>query len=143
MGILDLIFGSKKAKTAPAPRVPTVRPNRPRAPHQQVLDQHFAFIEEIKVHYKQREQGPKFLDRAITACEKQIAMSADDSAAFKADGFSPLPSHTGFKQLAIIYEKQGNLTGAIDLAKRAKREGWAGDWDKRIARCQKRLKGSK
>lgn len=50
-----------------------------------------------------------------------------------------LPSHSGYEQLAIILEKQGDFSEAIRLAQQAKQEGWKGDWDKRIDRCQKKL----
>jgi len=50
-----------------------------------------------------------------------------------------LGMHTGYKQLCIIREKQGNWQEVIRLAKQAKSEGWAGDWDKRIDRAKKKL----
>lgn len=49
-----------------------------------------------------------------------------------------LPSHTGYEQLAIILEKQKKYKEAINLIKQAQSEGWNGDWDKRIERCQKK-----
>jgi DNA invertase Pin-like site-specific DNA recombinase len=50
-----------------------------------------------------------------------------------------LPSHVGYKQLAIILEKRGQFDEAIKVAKQAKSQGWNGDWDKRIARCESKL----
>jgi hypothetical protein len=49
-----------------------------------------------------------------------------------------LPSHTGFTQLAIVREKQHNYSEAIRLAQLAQGQGWGGDWDKRIIRCQQK-----
>ncbi|MFO7681945.1 MAG: hypothetical protein R6X34_18025 [Chloroflexota bacterium] len=51
----------------------------------------------------------------------------------------PLPSHEGYKQMSIILEKQGNFSEVIRLAQQAKQQGWKGDWDKRIDRCEKKL----
>ncbi len=50
-----------------------------------------------------------------------------------------LPSHHGYKQLAIILEKQGDFQGARTLCEQAKAQGWKGDWDARIARLNKKL----
>jgi hypothetical protein len=47
--------------------------------------------------------------------------------------------HAGYNQLSIIREKQGNWLEVIKLAKQAKAEGWAGDWDKRIEKAKKKL----
>ncbi len=49
-----------------------------------------------------------------------------------------LPSHKGYEQLAIILNKQGKDDEAIKLCNEAKNQGWAGDWDKRIARYSKK-----
>lgn len=49
------------------------------------------------------------------------------------------PSHTGYEQLAIVKEKQGDFIIAIKLAEQAKKEGWRGDWNKRIERCIKKM----
>jgi len=47
--------------------------------------------------------------------------------------------HTGYKQLCIIRESQGNFAEVIRLAGQAKSEGWAGGWDKRIEKAKKKL----
>ena len=46
--------------------------------------------------------------------------------------------HVGFKQLRIIEEKRGNYQKAIELAKSALNQGWAGNWEKDIERIQKK-----
>lgn len=51
----------------------------------------------------------------------------------------PLPEHTGYKQLCIIYDKQGNYSEIIRLAEEAKKQGWNGDWDKRIENARKKI----
>lgn len=49
-----------------------------------------------------------------------------------------LPSHHGYKQLAIILEKRGDYVAACALSEQAREQGWKGDWDARIARLNKR-----
>jgi hypothetical protein len=49
-----------------------------------------------------------------------------------------LPEHVGYKQLAIIRERAGDYAEALRLSKEAKREKWAGDWENRIARLEKK-----
>jgi len=68
----------------------------------------------------------------------QIALSGRAAVAFRREYEGPLPSHTGFKQLAIVREKQGDLDEVVRLSTRAIAEGWAGDWEARIARCEAR-----
>jgi hypothetical protein len=58
---------------------------------------------------------------------------------FKEYKESPLPSHKGYQQLAIILEKQGKLEEAIKLCKQAAEQGWAGDWEKRVERYRKKV----
>ena len=60
------------------------------------------------------------------------------------------PIHTGYRQLAIILEKQGNFLDAIGLSKEAKLEGWGdreaydpGIWQNRIDRLKKKLASQK
>ena len=50
-----------------------------------------------------------------------------------------LAQHSGYRQLCIIREKQGNHSEVIRLAEQAKSEGWVGDWDKRIERAKKKI----
>jgi tetratricopeptide (TPR) repeat protein len=94
--------------------------------------------------YKRREEEPEALEMAIRYCEKQIAYAP---MAIRANQMNPqskgLPQHYGYKQLAIIYEKQGCFNEAIRLCKQALEEGWKGDWETRIRRLrQKRDKAS-
>lgn len=103
-------------------------------------DLHFVYQEMIRVYYKDRGTDPSALDAAISACEKQVAISrkvAEEMA--KEYPNAPLPDHLGFKQLAIIREKQGNYSEAIRLSKVAVEEGWGEGWERRIARCEKKL----
>lgn len=105
-----------------------------------VLDEHFAWAYITKTNYPDREDDAAFA-RAVAGCEGQIAMSKRAKKAFQRDkAFEELPGHAGFQQLAIIRAKQGRYADAIEVCEQARIEGWAGDWDKRIARYSKKLK---
>jgi tetratricopeptide (TPR) repeat protein len=105
------------------------------------LDRHFLYHQMVKTYYKDRDTVSGSLEKAVAACEKQISIAPEASAAFKKEpGFGKgLPAHTGYEQLAIIRDKQGDYAEAIRLSQQAKSQKWAGDWDKRIARYQKKL----
>ncbi len=105
-----------------------------------VSDAHFMYMEKIKVYYKQRDTNPKALDLAIEACKQQICIAPKAARSFKRAWGEPLPSHTGFEQLAIIYDKQKRYEEAIDVCRQAALQGWAGTWEKRIERYEKKLK---
>jgi hypothetical protein len=110
----------------------------------ETLDRHFALQAAIELHYRLRAQ-PHHMEMAERFCRQQIAMAPDAAQAFRAEfrgeGRAPdfMPSHVGYKQLAIILEKGGDLGEAIDLCALAAEQGWRGDWDKRIERLQKRM----
>jgi len=103
-----------------------------------VLDRHFLCQAKLETHYKDRDK-PGELDRAIAACREQIGLAPAAADAFRsAYPGAPLPGHKGFQQLAIILEKQGQFAEAIDLCRMADAQGWAGDWEGRVARCEKK-----
>ena len=104
-----------------------------------VLDQHFTLLNMIKVYYRNRANDSVSLELAIDACEKQIALAPLATEMFKrGELMETLPAHTGFEQLAIIRERGRGYDEAIRLSREAQRQGWAGDWGKRIARCDKK-----
>ena len=106
----------------------------------QILDRHFVYQHMITVYYRDRNRDPSSLALAIKACENQIALGVRTGQAFLSEYPGELlPAHVGFKQLAIIREKQKDYQEAIRLSEEALRQGWSGDWDKRIARCKRRM----
>ena len=108
-----------------------------------ILDQHFYYLAEIQLYYKDREK-PKFLQKVVDACKKQVKISKKAVEVFKKEyPKNPLPGHTGYEQLSIIYDKQGKHKEAIKLSKEALGEGWMGDWEKRIGRYHKKLNYAK
>lgn len=114
----------------------------------EVLVKHFGLLEKIKASYRDRDKRPGALEEAIQYCEEQIAIAPHAASAFRKHKFFGFPpNHTGFKQLAIIREKQGEYTEAIRLCKEAMRQGWGmhsidgpKQWKCRIERCEKKLK---
>jgi len=110
-----------------------------------VLDRHFAYSSMIPIYYSDRDTDPEALGLAIHACQRQIALAIQARAQWTAESptpDSPLPSHRGFTQLAIIREKEGNYTESIKLSQDSQRQGSDGDWEKRITRCEKRMSKS-
>lgn len=100
------------------------------------------------------------LEPAVALCHRVIAMAPVAIEAFRVDDRllhetswdgkkkEPVPpfrapTNLGFKQLAIIREKEKNYPEAIALCQEAMKQGWAGDWDVRIARCSRKMKATK
>lgn len=105
-----------------------------------ILGNHFLYSEMISIYYPQREKEG-MLEEVVSACKKQIELAPSAARAFvKKYPGQPLPSHRGYKQLVIILDKQGNFEEAIRLCEQAKAQGWVGNWGKRVARYQKKLR---
>lgn len=108
-------------------------------PEKRPVETHFILQRLIQLHYPDRKD-PQMMESAIRCCLAQIAIQGEVKQQMLADSpDQPLPSHTGFKQLAIIREKEGDFEAAIELSESALLNGWAGDWEKRIERCRKKL----
>lgn len=105
-----------------------------------VLDLHFSLQQRMEIYYRERETDPNALEEAIKACEDQIKIAPQAAKQFlKEYPGQPLPGHAGYTQLVIILKKQDKYQDLIELCQKAKEQGWAGDWDKRIADAQKKL----
>ena len=156
----------RKSRSRPSVPVPTAEDRRltelqkqsDRA--QQKFRKHLDCIEPIEHWYKLRDSNPQARAKAIQACERQIAISQESVTAWhewgrlngeilklldgkRSDKPWGVPSHTGFTQLVIIREKDGDFLEAIRLCQQAKKDGWAGDWDKRITRLEGKLAKTK
>ena len=102
-----------------------------------ILGLHFTYQSLIEVWYRDRDNLPHALDEAIKACQGQIAIAPKAAKQFKKEyPWSLLPRHVGYQQLTIIYDKQKLYDEAIQVARQAKKQGWNGDWDARIARYE-------
>lgn len=105
-----------------------------------VLDLHFYYYNLLKFFYKNREDSVCY-EKAKECCQKQIEISKKAKKCFKSEyKNSPLPSHPGYEQLCIIYEKEGKFEEAFALAQNAEKEGWNGDWEGRMKRLEKKMK---
>jgi hypothetical protein len=71
--------------------------------------------------------------------QRMLKSSEKVAKAFQEDGWKDMPTHLGFRRIAINLERQGDFEGAISACQEAKRQGWSGDWDKRIERCHGKL----
>lgn len=134
IGIDDIAKSGKKKKTS----VPEMTMPVSSSKSYPVLDRHFELSESIPELYKRREE--EGLEKTIEACNQQIGLALQAKTAFLEQyPWQPLPSHTGYEKLTIILDKQGRYQEAIKVCVQAEAEGWAGDWDKRIGRCQAKL----
>ncbi len=108
-----------------------------------VSDLHFYYLSKIEIYYRNRETESDALEKAITACEQQIAISEKVAKVMKKENENTsrpgLPMHTGFQQLAIIREKQKDYEAIIRISEQALKEGWGGDWERRIEKAKKKL----
>lgn len=80
-----------------------------------------------------------WLEDSKEEAQRKIDLVRRGEARFDRHPLETLPSHHGYKQLAIILEKRGDYVAAGALSEQAKEQGWKGDWDARIARLNKRI----
>lgn len=100
------------------------------------------YREKIRLYYEDRSE-PEMLKLAIAACEQQVAIAPSVARAIhKHYPDVSLCGHLGFWRLARVREKEENYAEVIRLCQQAKQQGWAGNWDRRIERCQRRMTDS-
>jgi len=107
---------------------------------------HFILGTLIESWYRDRDEVPNALARTIQSCEAQIRIAGQVRPVLLEQLKLPPEfelRHIGYERLAMIREKLGNLEEAIALCQEAKAARWGRDWDKRIARLQKRLERKK
>lgn len=106
-----------------------------------VLDLHYFCLSAIRVYYANREEDEEALNKAIEYCKLQISLAEKVKKALKKEYSShSLPCHTGYQQLAIIYEKQKLYDQALDITREALELGWnEKDCVKRIERLEKKI----
>jgi hypothetical protein len=101
----------------------------------------------IRLYYPVRDQVPGTLKQVIDACKQHIEI-APRLAEWQQTQYPRtvqkygLGKHEGYSRYVIILEKKKEYGEAIRLCQEAQQQGWAGDWDKRIERCRKRLNKS-
>lgn len=120
--------------------------------------QHFELLGQIQEAYQAYNQHQGSLHSVTALCQKQIKIAPQVVASLKANltdlnqnavehGLSPVPQsviafpgHEGFLRLYEIRKEQRRFAEALVLAKQAKAQGWAGDWDKAIAESENKLR---
>lgn len=103
-----------------------------------ILDIHFLYQHKIEIYYKFRGKDNFALEEVLNACKKQIEISSKAKLAFKKEyKGEPLPSHTGFE---ILTKLEDNTEKVLEIAKKASKEGWYGDWKEIIEDCKEDLK---
>lgn len=107
----------------------------------QPLDCQFFYMHALKFYFRHRSDE-KGLDNAKFFCLQQINLAEKSIPAFKKERWDALPSHTGYEQLCIICQKEKRYEAVMELCQQAKRQGWAGDWDKRYAKAEKSLRAN-
>lgn len=96
-----------------------------------ILKRHFELTEDL-------QNAPKSQQEAIA--QDMVNMSVQAGSEFKRLFPSkPLPNHRGFYRLAVNYEQQKRYEHALTVCQVALAQGWNGDWEKRIERCQDKL----
>ena len=139
-------------------RLPDWAPDKAERRAWTVAHRHAAWQKQAEGAYYRRRTDPDALGLGVEACRQQIALAPEALAALRTmhekrrervrragptgggrdiGPFRP-PAHHGFRQLAIVREKEGDVAGALRLCEEARRQGWAGDWDRRIARLEKK-----
>jgi len=105
------------------------------------IEKHFFYHAAAEIFYHNSSNDPESLQKTIEACYKQIEIS-DKVIKPMLNDFGCLPKHTGYERLCIIFHRQGKYEEVINLAIKAKQQGWAGTWDNRIKRAENKLKKS-
>ncbi|EGK13704.1 hypothetical protein ACFQ49_05830 [Kroppenstedtia eburnea] len=116
----------------------------PRIHHQweskKYLTLHDYFTERIQHYYQRRNEDPVALHRTIRFCERQIEYAPVAVRAYRMDPYNfNLPEHPGYETLISLYEEVGEWHEALRLARKAKKQGWEGDWDARIRELEDRV----
>jgi hypothetical protein len=72
-----------------------------------ILDMHLGYHQMAQAYYRHRNDDPEALALAIGACEKQILLGPEAAKAFLSEDLEDsLPAHHGFRQLAIVRERE-------------------------------------
>ncbi len=98
-----------------------------------IIGLHLVYQEMIRLHSKWRDHSLDALDLIYGACHKQITLSAAAAQALhELHPREPLPAHIGYLTLAVLLEQEGSYSKAIEICKRARDEGWGGNWTWKI-----------
>ena len=104
------------------------------------LGLYFVYHQMIRLHNRWKDVFPDARDVAFAACHKQIRLAPQAAKALRQKRPNePLPTHVGYLLASTMLEKEQAYEAAIELCRRAKAEGWGGDWPWRIQQLNKKL----
>ena len=110
------------------------------------IELHFIYNHSIELYYKQRDSDSDFLEKAKEFCIKDIALFPKYEKELN-EGTASMSSCPSFKQLAIIYEKEGNFEEGIKICKLAIKyklsDGTKGNFEGRLLKLQNKLAASR
>jgi DNA-directed RNA polymerase subunit RPC12/RpoP len=100
---------------------------------------HFTLHRMIE-HYRGKQATDAWaFSAAVQACHHQISIAPFVKKHLESTYKRPLPPHIGFETLARVLENERLWDKAAKLYKNAKFQGWAGDWDAQIRRCENQV----
>lgn len=98
---------------------------------------HFTLERMIEQYRDMQHTDPWAFSAAVQACHHQISIAPFVRKHFESTyPKRALPRHLGFETLSRILEEQRLFDKAAKLCKNARNQGWAGDWDGHIRRCE-------
>lgn len=104
-----------------------------------LVERHYALTGLVQAAYRARRVDPKYAELAHKAAWETVDIAQQVATALKREaqnGLATFPvGHEGYLRLAIDLGKSGDYDRCIELCLKARREGWRGDWEHRIARC--------
>lgn len=91
------------------------------------VDLHFVYNHLIDLYYKQRDTRPDSIERCVDFCDRDMTSIRQFLKAWRKKLKRPgvkesevqIPRIPSFERLAIIYEKQGRFSEAINVCKKA------------------------
>lgn len=141
---------------APVPQAPKTHANgngngaaRPQSPvvmmpiTRDIEALHYTMQEAVRTYGTRAASDPLAKGLAIQASHQMIAIAPYVKQHLEFAYKKPLPEHVGFAHLATVLETEGMPEKARKVCLNAKFQGWAGDWDTRIARCEALTKQKK
>jgi len=96
---------------------------------------HMYWENRLEICWKNKDTIPTAFNDAKRYSHSLIGISnsvKDDPVIFSHE-------HIGYKRMLMILAKEKDFEGIIKICKKAKSEGWRGDWDNRIEKARQKL----
>ncbi len=112
-----------------------------------LVERHYALTGLVQAAYRARRVDPKYAELAHKAAWEMVDIAQQVATALKREAqkrasFFPSMARRIF-EARHRPGKSGDYDRCIELCLKARKEGWRGDWEHRIARCleKKRREG--